>query len=69
MVIEEGEEVEAKGMCNIFNKIITKQLPKSRETMPILVQKTSKTPNRLDKIEVPHNILSLKQVQRIEKEY
>jgi hypothetical protein len=30
MGIEEGEEVQAKGMCNIFNKIITK-FPKSRE--------------------------------------
>jgi predicted nuclease with TOPRIM domain len=30
MGIEEGEEVETKGNCNIFNKIITK-FPKSRE--------------------------------------
>jgi chromosome segregation ATPase len=27
MVIEEGEEVQAKGMHNIFNKIITENLP------------------------------------------
>jgi hypothetical protein len=27
----EGEEVQAKGMCNIFNKIINRKLPKSRE--------------------------------------
>jgi hypothetical protein len=31
MGIEEGEEVQAKGMHNIFNKIITKKFPKSRE--------------------------------------
>jgi hypothetical protein len=31
MGIEEGEEVQTKGMCNIFNKIMTK-FPKSRES-------------------------------------
>jgi hypothetical protein len=31
MGIEEGEEVQAKGMSNIFKKIITENLPKSRE--------------------------------------
>jgi chromosome segregation ATPase len=31
MGIEEGEEVQAKGMHNIFNKIITEKSPKSRE--------------------------------------
>jgi hypothetical protein len=38
--------------------------------MPIQVQEASRTPNRLTKIELPHNILSLKQqAERIEKEY
>jgi heat shock protein HslJ len=27
MGIEEGEEVQAKGMCNTFNKIITENVP------------------------------------------
>jgi hypothetical protein len=27
MGIEEGEEVQAKGICNIFNKIITENFP------------------------------------------
>jgi archaeosine-15-forming tRNA-guanine transglycosylase len=27
MSIEEGEEVQAKGICNIFNKIITENFP------------------------------------------
>jgi hypothetical protein len=27
MGIEEGEEVQAKGMCNLFNKIITEKFP------------------------------------------
>jgi hypothetical protein len=35
MGIEEGEEVQAKGMCNIFNKIITENFPNLKKTMPI----------------------------------
>jgi hypothetical protein len=27
MGMEEGEEVQAKGICNIFNKIITESFP------------------------------------------
>jgi hypothetical protein len=70
MSIEEGEELQAKGIHNIFNKIITENFPNLEKTMPIQVQKTSRTPNRLDQIELTHNLLSLKkQAQRIEKEY
>jgi archaeosine-15-forming tRNA-guanine transglycosylase len=35
MGINEGEEVQAKGMCNIFNKIITENFPNIAKTMPI----------------------------------
>jgi chromosome segregation ATPase len=31
----EGEEVQAKGMCNIFNKIIIENFPNLEKTMPI----------------------------------
>jgi hypothetical protein len=48
MGIEEGEEVQAKGMCNIFNKIITENFPNLKKTMPTQVQETSRTPNRPD---------------------
>jgi hypothetical protein len=48
MGIEEGEEVQAKGMCNIFNKIITENFPNLDKTMSIQVQEASRTPNRLD---------------------
>jgi hypothetical protein len=48
MGIEEGEEVQAKGICNMFNKIITKNFPNLEKTMPIQVQKASRTLNRLD---------------------
>jgi predicted nuclease with TOPRIM domain len=38
MGIEEGEKVQAKGMYNIFNKIITENFPNLEKTMPIQVQ-------------------------------
>jgi hypothetical protein len=44
----EGEEVQAKGIYNLFNKIITEIFPNLEKTMPILVQEASRTPNRLD---------------------
>jgi hypothetical protein len=47
MGIEE-EEVQAKGMGNIFNKILTENFPNLEKTMPIQVQEASRTPNRPD---------------------
>jgi hypothetical protein len=46
--IEEGEEMQAKGIFNIFNKIITEYFPNLKKVLPIQVQKASRTPNRLD---------------------
>jgi hypothetical protein len=46
MSIEEGEEVQAKEMCNIFYKIMTENFPSLEKTMPIQVQEDSRTPNR-----------------------
>jgi hypothetical protein len=37
MGIEEGDEVQEKGMHNIFNKIITENFPNLEKTMPIQV--------------------------------
>jgi hypothetical protein len=48
MGIEEGEEVQAKGICNIFNKIITENFPNLEKAMPIQVQDAFRTPNILD---------------------
>jgi hypothetical protein len=48
MGIEEGEEVQAKGISDIFNKIITENFPNLKKVLPIQVQETSRTPNRLD---------------------
>jgi hypothetical protein len=47
MDIEEGEEVQAKGIHNIFNKI-TEKFWNLEKVMPIQVQEASGTPNRLD---------------------
>jgi hypothetical protein len=44
----EGEEVQTKGIHNIFNKIITENYPSLMKTMPIQVQEVSKTPNGLN---------------------
>jgi hypothetical protein len=48
MGIEEGEEVQAKGICNIFNKIIAENFQNLEKTMHIQVQDASRTPNRHD---------------------
>jgi hypothetical protein len=70
MSIEQGEEVQVKGICNIFNKIIAENFPNLEKAMPIKIQEAPRIPNRLTKIELPHDNISLKQqAQRIEKEY
>jgi chromosome segregation ATPase len=48
MGIEEGEEVQAKGMHNIFKKIITENFPNLEKAMPIQVQQASRPSNRPD---------------------
>jgi ribosomal protein L39E len=40
--------VQAKGICNIFNKIITENFPNLEKELSIQVQKASRTPKRLD---------------------
>jgi hypothetical protein len=48
MGIEEGEEVQARQICNIFNKIITENFPNLEKAISMQVQEASRTPNRLD---------------------
>jgi hypothetical protein len=70
MGIEEGEEVQVKGIHNIFNKLIKENFPNLEKVFLIQVQEASRIANRLTKIEPAHGILSLKQqAQRTEKEY
>jgi hypothetical protein len=49
MSIEEGEEMQAKGICNILKKIITEKFPNLGKAMHIQVQEASRTPNRQPK--------------------
>jgi hypothetical protein len=44
----EGEEVHAKEIHNIFNKIIAENFPNPEKELPIQVQEASRTPNMLD---------------------
>jgi hypothetical protein len=67
MGIEEGEEVQAKGIHNIFNKI-TENFPSVEKTMPSRYRKPSEHQTDLSKIEIPHDILLLKQqAQKMER--
>jgi esterase/lipase len=40
----EEEEVQVKGIHNIFNKIITENFPNLEKVMPIQVKEASRTP-------------------------
>jgi hypothetical protein len=48
MRIEEGEKVHEKGIHNIVNKIITENFTNLKKALPIQVQESSRTPNRVD---------------------
>jgi hypothetical protein len=48
MWIEEGDEEQAKGICNILNKMITENFSNLKKVWPIQIQEDSRTPNNLD---------------------
>jgi hypothetical protein len=51
------EEVQAKGICNIFNKITPENYPNLEKEIPIQVQEVSRTPNiDMTKTEPLHDI-------------
>jgi hypothetical protein len=53
-----GEEVEGKGICNTFNKIISKNSPNLEKEMLTQEQEASRTPNRHDQNRMsPWNII------------
>jgi hypothetical protein len=61
MGTEEREEMQAKGMCNKFNKIITENFPNLQKTMPIQVLEASRTPNRPEQNRTtPQHIIIIK---------
>jgi hypothetical protein len=46
--IEESEDSQLKGPVNIFNKIVKENFPNLKKEMPMNIQETYRTPNRLD---------------------
>jgi hypothetical protein len=70
MGIEEGKEVQAKGIHNVFNKIITENFPNLKKELPIQVQEASRTPNRHDQNRTSLRHIIVKQLaQQTKKEY
>jgi hypothetical protein len=68
----EREEVQAKGICSIVNKIITENVPNLEKAMLIQVQEAFRTPHRLDQNRttpqhIVINITSTKNRERILK--
>jgi hypothetical protein len=57
MGIEEGEVVQEKGMCNIFNKIIAENFQIQRKLCPYRYRKPPEHKTDLTKIELPHDML------------
>jgi hypothetical protein len=45
--IDENEDFQLKGPENIFNKIIVENFPTLKKEMPINIQETYRTPNRM----------------------
>jgi hypothetical protein len=46
--VNENEDFQLKGPANIFNKIMEENFPKIKKEMPINIQETYSTQNRLD---------------------
>jgi hypothetical protein len=68
MGIEE-EEVQAKGICTIFDKIIENFPNPKKKFFPVRYRKLPEHQIDLTKIEPPHSILSsIQQAPRTEKE-
>jgi hypothetical protein len=64
---EEGEEEQAKGIQNIFNKIIIENFTNHKIVLPIQVQEASRTPNKYEQNRISLWHISLKQeAQRTE---
>jgi len=51
--IEESKDSQLKGPVNIFNKIIEENFPNLKKEIPIGIQEAYRTPNRLDRKEIP----------------
>jgi hypothetical protein len=48
IIVDENEDFQLKGPANIFNKIIEENFPNRKKEMPMNIQESYITPNRLD---------------------
>jgi hypothetical protein len=59
MGTEEGEEIQVKGIHNVFNKIITEKFPNLQKGLLIQVPEASRAPNRLEQYRTsPQHIIT-----------
>jgi hypothetical protein len=65
--IEENEDSQLKGPVNIFNKII-ENFPNLKKEMPMSIQETYRTPNRLDQKRNSFHHIIIKTLNALNKE-
>ena len=51
--VDENEDFQLKGPANIFNTIIKENFPYLKKEKPMNIQEAYRTPNRLDRKEIP----------------
>jgi hypothetical protein len=61
------EEVQAKGIHNLFNKIIAENYPNLKKELPIQVQEDSRTPNRLDQNRTSPQHIIIKTISTVQR--
>jgi hypothetical protein len=70
MGINKGDKMQAKGICNIFNKIIVENLQNLKKRCPFRYRKPLEDQTDMTKIEPLHSILLLKHLaQSTRKEF
>jgi hypothetical protein len=70
MCVGEGEEIQTKGINNLFNRIIAEKFPNLEKERIIQVQEAYRTPNHQDQRETPPDTSKSKHsAHRTKKEY
>jgi hypothetical protein len=70
MGIEEGKEIQTKGIDNLLNKIIAENFPNLEKEKNIQVQGAYRTQNHMDqKRNTPRHIIVKTPKYKIKKEY
>lgn len=66
--IDKGKETQVKGTENILKVIIEQNFPNPRKEMPIKIQETNRTPNRLDQKRKSRHHIIIKTLKILKKE-